>query len=207
MWIQALLGVLLLAALAFVVKNGHLFPLKLDKRAGLKTSSAVPAVPASVAEQAEGYASMAAAASPLTPYLDRAVDTSLPADTAGEGVAFDRNEVKMVLQRVVQRINARSPGIELSLVSFDNVRKVVDVYKTLKYEADMQVHSTTKNFSSRVTARVDVSSDGKEYVRSLAVHNAKVDAGGPRPATDPSVGAHERYAAFEPAVFRYEPKV
>ena len=203
MWIQALVAVLLLAALAFAVR--YVLPSRRGRR-----SQPGPAGPAAaVAEATETFESPAPphAGSPLAPYLDRAVDASLPPDAAGESVAFARDEVKAVLQRVVQRINARSPGLELTLVSFDNVKKVVDVYKTLKYEADVQVHSVAKSFSSRITARVDVASDGKEYVRSLAVHNATVDAGGPRPASDPAVGSHERYAAFEPAVFRYVPKV
>lgn len=153
-------------------------------------------------------AAAAGTISPLAPYLDKAVDRLVPAavGAGGQSLPHDDEEIKLVLSRVVHRINARSPDLQLTLVSFDNVKKSVDAYKSLRYEADMQVHSVTKMFSSRVAAQVEVTSGGKEYVRSLRVQNAKADTDGPAPSGG-SIAAHERYAAFEPAVFTYVPKV
>lgn len=148
-----------------------------------------------------------ASVSPLAPFLDRAVDAAVPAVGAGQSVPHDADEVKGVLARVVNRINARSPGLDLVLVSFDNVKKTIDAYKNLRYEADMQVHTVRRGYSSRVSAAVDVSPGGKEYVRSLKVHNAAPDAAGPRAAADPHIASHERYATFEPAVLSYTPKL
>lgn len=136
--------------------------------------------------------------SPLTPYLQRVLDSAVPASAAGESVPYTEDEVRALLLRVVQRINARTPDLQLVLVGFDNVTKTVDAYKTLRYEADVQVHSSAKMYSSRLTAGVDVGSDGKEYIRELRVHSAMKDTSAIKGSN--AIGSHDNYAVFEPVV-------
>jgi hypothetical protein len=137
-------------------------------------------------------------ASPLTEYLADLVDRSLPASAAGQHVPHDAQEIRGLLVRVVGRINARHPGLRLSLVSFDNVKKTLDAYKTLRYDADVHVHSAAKAFSSRLTVGVDVTPDGKEFIRALRVHGAAKDESDVRGSG--GVDTHDAYAPFEPAV-------
>lgn len=152
--------------------------------AGAARTYAVPHVPAPPTEN-----------SPLAPYLAAAVDGTVPTEAPGESVPFSKDEVRDLLNRVVSKINGLHPGLDLALVHFENVRKVVDAYKTVRYEADVQVHSVPRMFSSRMTVKAEVSAAGRLYVRSLGVHNA-------RPDTSP-VGAGDfgqLYAEFEPAI-------
>lgn len=139
--------------------------------------------------------------SPLAPHLARAVDVGAPAASTagGEDVPFSNDEVREVLRRVVARINGVNKGLDLALVSFDNVRKTVDAYKTLRYEADAQVHSVAQMYSSRFTATVDITSSNAMYIRGLSVHSAAKDTSGVAAGTA-ALAAHERYAPFEPAV-------
>jgi hypothetical protein len=139
-------------------------------------------------------------ASPLSPYLAKALDGMVPAATAAESVPYTDDEVRGLLTRVVGRVNARSPGLDLFLVSFDNVKKTIDAYKTLRYEADVQVHSKARMYSSRLTAVVDVSSAGREYVRDLRVHAAALPGAADVRAASEVAAASDAYATFEPAV-------
>jgi hypothetical protein len=136
--------------------------------------------------------------SPLAPALAKALDALGPLDAGngGESVPFTDDEIRGVLTRVVTRINARSQ-LDLILVSFDGVKKRVDAYKTLHYEAQATVHSPSKAYSSKVSVGVDVGADGRELVRMLRVHGAEKDTS---PLGTASVGEHDRYATFEPAV-------
>lgn len=139
--------------------------------------------------------------SPLAAHLAKAVDTGIPAASiaGGEDVPFSNDEVRGVLRRVIDRVNALNRGLDLALISFDNVHKTVDAYKTLKYEADAQVHSVSRMYSSRFTAEVDISPKNAMYIRALTVHNSAVDTSDVAAGTV-SLGEHERYAPFEPAV-------
>lgn len=139
-------------------------------------------------------------ASPLTPLLRKVVDAAVPmAAPTATALPHDQTEVKSVLERVVQRVNAATPGLDLALVSFDNVRKAIDTYKNLKYEADMDVFSKRRGFGSKVAAAVDITADGKQYVRTLKVHGAQRDDGTGAMPFDDNL-ARQEYAAFEPAV-------
>ncbi len=133
---------------------------------------------------------------PLAPYLESAVDTSLPTVAPGESMMYSRDEVKGVLDRVVGRINKLHPGLELIVVSFDNVQKMVDAYKTTRYEADVQVHSVARMFSSRITVKAEVSASGTLFVRAMGVHNSRPDASNVAAAS--TFG--ETYAEFQPAL-------
>lgn len=136
--------------------------------------------------------------SPLAKHLTGVADASTPPMAPGEPMAWSKAEIERVADRVVARINAKSPGLGLVLVSFDNVKKTVDAYKTVRYEVDVQVHSMTKMYSSRLTAKVDVSSSGKEYLREVSLHNARLDDS--KIESVSSISGLETYAAFEPAV-------
>lgn len=140
--------------------------------------------------------------SPLTPWLAKAIDPAVPAPASGEAVPYDDEEIRAMLLGVLRRVNARS-DLELSLVSFDSVTKTVDQFKTLRYETNANVYSKTKALASKVLVAVDVTADGKTYVRDLRVHGAAKDAGGAAPSN--GIGFEERYAAFEPAV-KYIPQ-
>lgn len=142
-------------------------------------------------------------ASPLTPLLRKAIDPAVPMSAAAEALPHDATEVRGVLERVLARVNAATPGLNLALVKFDNVRKGMDTYKNLKYEADMDVYSKARGFGSKVAAAADVTPGGTLYVRSLKVHAAQHDDGTGAQPFDGALAAQEHYAAFEPAV-RYE---
>lgn len=133
---------------------------------------------------------------PLAPYLSSAIDTSLPTVAPGESMVHSKEEVKGVLQRVVDRINNLNPGLHLVIVYFDNVQKTVDAYKTTRYEADVQVHSVAKAFSSRVTVTAELAASGRLFVRSLGLHNSRPDASTVAAAS----GFGEQYAEFVPAL-------
>ena len=140
---------------------------------------------------------------PLAMPLAKAVDAGArgPPATAVDA-PFTADEVRAVLATVVDRINARTPGLALALVSFDNVRKSVDAYKTVAYSADAMLHSPSqgaRGVTSKVTVAVDVDSRGTHVVRGLSVHNAgAVDPASPAPAGP--LAALETHARFEPAV-------
>lgn len=139
--------------------------------------------------------------SPLAPSLAKAVDPLVPQQGGSvEAVAHADQEIKNVVQGVVHRVNIRSPDLGLTVVDITNVRKTVDSYKTIRYEADVGVHSTTKAYSSKIGVAVDMTAEGRTYIRGLKVHNAAKDnkAGGAAPSN--GIGFEERYAAFEPAV-------
>lgn len=139
-------------------------------------------------------------ASPLTPLLRKAIDAAVPMSAAAEALPHDVTEVRGVLERVVARVNAATPGLELALVKFDNVRKGMDTYKNLKYEADADVFSKARGFGSRLAVAADVTPDGTLYVRTLKVHGAQHDDGAGAQPFDGNLAAQEQYAAFEPAV-------
>jgi hypothetical protein len=138
--------------------------------------------------------------SPLAPALARAVDAagSLPPMAPGDTMPHDSQEVKEMLAHVVRRINVRQPALALELVSFDNVVKTVDGYKTIRYVADANVYAKTKNVASKITVAVDLTATGKMYIRDLAVHGATKDTAWVTPSNGP--GTEERYASFEPAL-------
>lgn len=138
--------------------------------------------------------------SPLSPWLARAVDVSKEREepTAGEAVPYDAEEVKDVMRGVVERINRRSP-LDLSLLSVDGVRKTVDRYKNLRYEASLTAYSKTKNVGSKLGVVVEVTPDGRELVKSLRVQNAARDNSSGISACN-DIGTEEKYAAFQPAV-------
>lgn len=136
--------------------------------------------------------------SPLAPYLSGVVDATLPPFAAGEGVPWTLEEVREVMEGVVNRINTQNQALRLEVVSLDNITKTVDAYKTLHYEADVQVHSVTRMFSSRMTIKVDTTPNGKVFVRSVDIHNASKDTSGILPALDGARG--ETYASFKSAV-------
>lgn len=138
--------------------------------------------------------------SPLTPHLLKAVDPAVPAPAAGEAVPHDEQEVRRLMAGVLQRVNDKSPGLQLHLVAVDSVRKSVDRFKTLKYEAHLDVYSKSKNIAAKLVAAVDLTAGGKMYVRELRVHGgaARDDKSGAAPSN--GVGFEEKYAAFQPAV-------
>lgn len=135
---------------------------------------------------------------PLAPYLAGVLDPTLPPSAPGEGVPWTNDELREVADHVVGRINAQNPALRLQVVSLDNVKKTVDAYKTLHYEADVQVHSVTRMFSSRLTIKVDMSSGGRLYVRAVSTHNAEPDTSGILPILGGVSG--ETYAKFQPAI-------
>ena len=135
--------------------------------------------------------------SPLTPALSKAIDRAVPAPTAGEAVPHDEREVRGVMEGVLRRVNNTS-DMQLALVSVDSVLKTVDRFKTLRYEANINVYSKSKSMASKLAASVDVTASGKTYVRELRVHGAAKDVGGA--AASNGVGFEEKYAEFEPAV-------
>lgn len=135
--------------------------------------------------------------SPLSPALARVVDPVVPMPTAGEALPYDHEEVRSLFEGVVARVNAKTPGLGLALVSFENVRKTVDQYKAIKYEADLTVYAKARNITSKVVAAVDVTAKGMIYVRTLKVPGAAKDTG---VVASNGPGTEEQYAAFEPAV-------
>lgn len=135
---------------------------------------------------------------PLAPYLSAVLDPTLPPSAPGEGVPWSNDEMREVADHVVGRINAQNPALRLQVVALDNVKKTVDAYKTLHYEADVQVHSVTRMFSSRLTIKVDLSSGGRLYVRGVSAHNAERDTSGILPILGGASG--ETYATFQPAI-------
>lgn len=138
--------------------------------------------------------------SPLAPALAKATDAaaSLPSMAPGDTLPHDAREVQGVLAQVLRRINVRTPSLRLELVSFDNVTKTVDGYKTIRYVMDANVYSRTRNVASKITAAVDVTSSGKMYVRDLAVHGADRDTVWVAPSNGP--GTEEPHAPFEPVL-------
>lgn len=138
--------------------------------------------------------------SPLTPYIQKAIDSLLTGPAAGTPQPVSVPEMRQALTRVLDRINARSPGLNLVLVSVDAPAALRTPQGTTVYTAIAHVHSPTKMFSSAMSVRLDVSPNGEEIVRDLSVRNAGqepplLDAAGP--AT---------FAAYEP-VARYVPKI
>lgn len=134
---------------------------------------------------------------PVSRFMSGIVDPTLPPEAPGQAAEYTKAEIDQVVQRVIDRINTRHPDARLAVVNYDNVKKMVDAYKTVHYEVDVHVHSVTGMYSSRLTARVDVTPSGKEFVRDIRVHNASKDTSGLGSAT---VSGLEAYAAFEPAV-------
>lgn len=139
--------------------------------------------------------------SPLVPHLAAAVDKRAPGVVGVEEAApYSTQEVRELLSRaVVGRINARSPGLGLVMVSFDRVTKTVDAAQVVRITADVQVHSVKKMYSSKLTAKIDVDKTGREFVRALDVHSAKRDDSGIAGASSLPTA---QYAAFEP-IIRY----
>ena len=142
--------------------------------------------------------------SPLAPYLARALDRGAPPDAqGGQDSPWTYDEVRGLASRVVARINARNPGLDLALVSFDGVSKTVDAGKTLRYQFDAQLHSARQRLSGRVTVKAVATPDNKEFIRDIAVHGAKADfstiqgSGG--------IAGHVEYAAYQP-VATYVPQ-
>ena len=146
-------------------------------------------------------APMQATDSPLAPFLAKALDRALPPAGQGREVAWTHEEVQELGTRVVQRINNRTPGLGLGLVSFERVSKVVDSAGTLRYEFDAQLHSAPRRLSTRVTVKADVA-EGRETIRDIAVHGARADTSAV--AGSGGLADHVGYAAYEPVV-RYEP--
>lgn len=139
--------------------------------------------------------------SPLAPSLAKAVDPLVPQQGGStEALPHADQEIKNVVQGVIHRVNVRSPNLGLTVVDITNVRKTVDSYKTIRYEADVGVHSTTKAYSSKIGIAVDMTAEGRTYIRAAKVHNAAKDnkIGGAAPSN--GVGFEEKYATFEPAV-------
>lgn len=132
--------------------------------------------------------------SPLTPYLAPAIDPGALIKEK-QRAPFAKSEVKSILEAVVTKINRLNEGLDLALVSFDNVSKWVDAHATAMYEADVQVHSVSLAFSSRLSVKVEVGASGKMYVRSLSVHNALPDASTIAPSN-----TGDLYATFVPAL-------
>lgn len=141
--------------------------------------------------------------SPLTPWLSRVIDArGAEAPTAGESVPFDEQEVKLIMNEVLHRVNAVSQ-LQLALVSTDSVRKTVDRFKTLRYEANINVYSKTKAMAAKLLAVVEVLANGDTLVRELRVHGAAKDtgfSGAGAAAPSNGAGSEEKYAAFEPAI-------
>lgn len=193
----------ILGALALALALAALARGRAGRRRRERIVAAPPPVPAQDAPVPTPGPAAAppATQSPLAPYLARALDRALPPEGGGSAVAWTHDEVRELGGRVVQRINSRTPGLALALVSFDRVTKVADARGTLRYAFDAQVHAASRNLSARVTVRVDVEGD-REFIRDIAVHGAKVDAS-PLGAAD--LGGLVDYAAYEP-VLRYEPQ-
>lgn len=142
--------------------------------------------------------------SPLTPYLTRALDRDAPAEGGQtQDSPWTYDEVRGLASRVVARVNARNPGFDLALVSFDGVSKTVDAGKTLRYQFDAQVHSARQRLSGRVTVKVVATPDDKEFIRDIAVHGAKADFSTIQGSA--GLAGHVEYAAYQP-VATYVPQ-
>jgi len=138
--------------------------------------------------------------SPLSALLARAVDVAVPMPSSGEAVPHDQQEVKALFTKVLDRVNAKNPGLAIALVSVDNVRKTVDQYKSIRYEAELTVYAKARNITSKVAAAADLASDGTLFVRALKVHGAERDDADAQVKPSNGIGTEEQYAAFEPAV-------
>ena len=144
-----------------------------------------------------------AAESELAPLLARALDRALPS-APGQPVAWTHDEVRQLAAAVVQRINTRTPGLGLALVSFDRVTKLADVRgTTTRYAFDAHLHSAPRNLSTRATIKVDVDQGGRQYIRDIAVHGAAADTSAVRGSG--GLADDVGYAAYEPVV-RYDPQ-
>lgn len=143
--------------------------------------------------------------SPLAPALAAALDRVLP-PPVGElrPVTWTHDEVRELAQRVARRINNRTPGLGLEVVSFERVTKTVDSKRTLRYELDAQVYARSRNISARITLKVDSPVDAAERIRDIAVHGARVDTS--QIAGSGGLASHVDYASYEPVV-RYEPRL
>lgn len=138
---------------------------------------------------------------PLSTAMSRVIEPAAAAAAPGTGLApgeevpYDKEEVHNLMGIVVGRINERDPELELHLITVDAIRKTVDPYKTLNYEADMTVYSKGRNVTSRVAVAVSVALSGRVVVRRLAMQSAAKDTSTLMAASDA-----EPYAAFEPAL-------
>lgn len=142
--------------------------------------------------------------SPLAPYLAKALDRDAPAEAAQtQDSPWTYDEVRGLASRAVARINARNPGLDMALVSFDGVSKTVDAGKTLRYQFDAQLHSARQRLSGRVTIKVVATPDNKEFIRDIAVHGAKADFSTIMGSA--GISGHVEYAAYKP-VATYVPQ-
>lgn len=135
--------------------------------------------------------------SPLVELLARAVERGEDEpQAAGQMMPWDDAEIRGLLGRVLERVNRLSPGADLALVTYDAVSKVVDASRTIWYEANLTVHSHSKGFSGKATARVSVDPRGVARIRALDVHSGSPDdpQSGPAPSRGPQ--HEEAYAAF-----------
>lgn len=132
---------------------------------------------------------------PLSTAMSRVIEPAAAVAAPGEEVPYDKEEVHNLMGIVVGRINERDPELELHLITVDAIRKTVDPYKTLNYEADITVYSKGRNVTSRVAVAVSVALSGRVVVRRLAMQSAAKDTSTLMAASDA-----EPYASFEPAL-------
>lgn len=145
-------------------------------------------------------------ASPLAPSLARALDRAAVAwdKPGGRDAEWTMEEVRALAHRIVARINARTPGLDLALVSVTAVRKTMDADTTLRYQFDAQVHSPRQTLSARMTIKVVVTPEDKELIRDIAVHGAARPGKGDVPGSA-GIGTHVDYGTYEP-VATYVPQ-
>lgn len=176
------------------------------RREGIGAPPAPPAAPPRELRQAPSAAAAKGpppTESPLAPALVKALERALPSTGQGRPAPWAHDEVRDLAGRMVARINNRTPGLGLGLVSFDAVSKLVEPTGTTRYTFDAQLHAPAKGLSARATFRVDVDAGGREYVRDIAVHGAAKDVSAVRGAV---VSGPTTYATYEPVV-RYEPRL
>lgn len=138
-------------------------------------------------------------ASPLSAALVQAVEPG-GVGLGGQQVQYEHDEVRAVMNIVVDRINQRDPELELHLVSIDAVRKTVDAARVFVYEMLVTVYSKARNVTSKVRVVAEMSLVGHVAIRQLAVQGSQPQASsGPLAASEV-----DAFAAYEP-VLAYVP--
>lgn len=111
--------------------------------------------------------------SPLSQAFEAVVEPVPPGPPlSGQPFPYTEAEVSRVVDVVARRVNAHDPGLKVSVLSVDAVRKTVDAYKTARYEAVLSIYSKGRNVASKASVVVDLAPGGSVHIRALRVHAA-----------------------------------
>lgn len=122
--------------------------------------------------------SLPGVSSTLLTKIARVPDVQIPVVmTSGSVVPYGEDEVRQIVRRVLERLNAM--GESVSLIQVVSVSKTLDSYKTVAYELVISVHDSKQTVGMMLSLSVLVPVSGEVYVRSFRPYNTTVDTGPP----------------------------